>query len=1020
MFGIHKKNLSSILLTFTFILANLTCANSLDFSDNSLDGWEVVGENVWTILDSKAAKLPPNSNCAFVIESLANGEDGVGTLRSGKFTITKGIQSFYIAGADGTKNATNNGKLNFVLLRSYPDGEILRQQKPPGVRAYSHVQWRSFDLIGREVYLEVVDNNPKLYPSGYAWVGFGGYEQKDWGILKKPVDTSQLYSLNLESPAQKHFCRTMPFIVGDKSKSENSIRVQQDGKEIIPLGFKAKTIYILGLINFGWEEGTAFWSEHPELKKNRDDQLYIGATIGDIEIKYCDNSSDKVPLTIGATAWIGKWWHGIPQPYATRTDYYELWQEKIKFRYNNVSSPSNRRYFLAIKPKSKKIESIIIHDNMALRGTPLVSAINVLTKNANPALTHLGKLTIDRDDIKPAIRSYAVQDFSKDINALADSLYTSEKQLPKKVDLLTFPDDIDATSIKFIGDVKADMLSNIWVANLYQMDKHKFNAQTGFFRESQPGAPSYGGYMGMGTWAPSGTYAWGAFSRCSDHYATLGMRCINNDLRITNYVDFCDKYLYYHRNNNDPKLGPPNDALDISRYPADAPPHWSFLVNDPLKAVPTPLNEIAGNQELDGHGATITARWVAWRLLGATKGEWLTAPREEIYGKSRWDSTFDATEFICWLMDYTGMDVIYSEGETTGWGLGRVPSGWVQEIDPEKIKYNYRNSDMYEPYPTYVCMTALRCAAQMAQAVGEEKTAAKWLSYADRIQSAMIRLLAVGDHSNRCWKLAHTSIYPNQQECLVQAWYSIYFDGLDPVRLNPEMTQISRNTLKRNLELESGHHPVFGFGYGIGWLTKSALILDHMDDAGELLLNIAKYSYDKNMDYSDESRNIDWRQWLWLIPEGTNILPNGRWHRIGDLSNGANQGITLHALELCAGIDDTKPAELKIMPRVPDPLTGLEIENFFTLIPDGNNGLKRARINYSYDKNTSKFELTSDIELPNISVRIGPFSKAKAKEVSMISKDFTTRIESSGFYNQKEAWWVWFEEFSNVSEISLP
>jgi len=39
------------------------------------------------------------------------------------------------------------------------------------------------------------------------------------------------------------------------------------------------------------------------------------------------------------------------------------------------------------------------------------------------------------------------------------------------------------------------------------------------------------------------------------------------------------------------------------------------------------------------------------------------------------------------------------------------------------------------------------------------------------------------------------------------------------------------------------------------------------------------------------------------IPEGSNILPDGSWHRIGDLSNGANQGITLHALELCAGID---------------------------------------------------------------------------------------------------------------------
>ena len=96
---------------------------------------------------------------------------------------------------------------------------------------------------------------------------------------------------------------------------------------------------------------------------------------------------------------------------------------------------------------------------------------------------------------------------------------------------------------------------------------------------------------------------------------------------------------------------------------------------------------------------------------------------------------------------------------------------------------------------------------------------------------------------------------------------------MDPNKLDYAMTTTSKNTLKKHLSQPYGYAPRLGMGYGQGWLTTSALVLDDMDSSGPLLTNIAKYSYDKNMDYVDKKTGMDWRKWLWIIPEGTTYYP---------------------------------------------------------------------------------------------------------------------------------------------------
>ncbi len=332
---------------------------------------------------------------------------------------------------------------------------------------------------------------------------------------------------------------------------------------------------------------------------------------------------------------------------------------------------------------------------------------------------------------------------------------------------------------------------------------------------------------------------------------------------------------------------------------------------------------------------------------------------------------------------------------------------------------------MFEPYPSYVSLTALRCTAQMATALGEKDKAKRWEKYADRIENGMLKELTAEWNGKTVWRRSPNSVYPSFQDSMVQAWFSIYLAGLDPNKLHPKMTQITRNTLERQLALPGGHAQPQAMGYGQGWLTKTALILDEMDDAGPLLVNLGKFSYDKNMDFFDEENGKDWRPFMYIVPEGVNYLPDGSWYKIGDLGNGANQGIAIHALELCAGIDDTKPGDFKIMPRVPVPIAGIEISNFPVLIPKrGDPGalLARAKINYSYTLNPLSFTLESDTVLPTLSVRLGPFLKSEVQKrwgELEVPKGAKKRIDESGHYKNEDACWIWVEGMKNVEQLEF-
>ncbi len=1034
----HIHLLSVLAMFFTVSTAGSEqTGNLVFFHEDSLKEWTIQGEDIWTLgLTPETHQRGAESRPLF-LDSQRKGEEKVGKITSPVFTIEAPFQRFFIAGADGTATGTNDGHSTFLLLKSHPDGEVLREMRPPGTHLLCPANWNTADLMGRQVNLELVDGNPKIRPEGFAWIGFGDYRQFT-PSYEDPVKTEDLFGLSIDSNNEIVCCRSLPFLISKPEGTGQTTRVRAGHQETIPVNSQCETLFVLGLINHGWDNGVAHWGEHPELRENRDDQVYIGRQIGTLDIVYTDGSKDEIPLIMGSTAFFYNFWvegpshivqKGCQEPFFSNPAMGKLLSETLRLKESEEASRPEARYFLPIKPRAKTIQSLVVKDDPALRGRPIVTAVTLLNPDNKKDLKSFSSWLADRKDLKAALDLSSLPPLQEEADRLGNALYMSDKDIPEHLDLLPFPEWLDGTQIQFLGGgVEGEMLTNMWTANL-QLFHEKFDPQTGVFWESVPKiGPWYGGYNGFGTWAPVGVY-WGqdlAFARCTDHYATVPLRHLNNQQRRDSFVDYVDHWLYFYRHDHDPKNGPPNEGLDLSRYPSDAYPNWSFVINGPL-GMNRDIDPVPGGQETCGHGATVVARWLSWRLSGAPTDGWMTDPRDKVFGKSRWQSTFDAAEFIRWYMDFSGMDVMFSEGETTGWAGGPddspwclIPKGMATELDPMKRRANYANSNMYEPYPTWVCCVGLRCSAQMADAMGKTEDAERWRAYASRLQAGMLRLLRDGDHNKPVWRVSPHSVYPSLQDSLVHAWFAFYYDGYDPLKWDPNLTNVTRNTLRRQLSQPYGHAPVLGYGYGQGWLTKAALMLDEMDDAGPLLWNMGKYAYDKNMDYADPSRDIDWRRWLYIFPEGTNILPDGRWHRIGDLSNGANEGPPMHALEICAGVDDTNPSNLRILPRVPEPLTGIEVKKCTTLVPSGK-GFQNARLSYSYKK-ASGFQLKSDLMLPNLAVRIGPFTKDQAllvREKAQAPEGIKKNTVSSGTYQKDAAWWVWFEDIHNVDQLEI-
>ncbi len=598
-------------------------------SPKTFSQWESQGEGSFTLKENEGTSSLRGISPGIQLYWHAAHDSSAGSLTSSTFNIEKPIQVFDLAGSAGF-NSMKQAQYIKLRLRAAEGGKVLREISTNGYSTLSTERWFTSDLIGQKVFLEIF--TPALrtfFGQEDVWMSVEHYAQEDFPIYDHPVETS-LQAVMIDEQAQLTFCRSLPFLAAAPGRRGKSTRITEGHSESIPIHARAEALYLLGMINHGWENGVAHWSEHTETLAQRNDQVYAGKDLGSIILHYEGGSTDSIPLVFGASMWFSNHWsHGashevsLPtrEPFASRPEYMAELQNTllVKEDFHDASFASDHKHFyLAIRPRAEEILSIEVLDDAGTRGQALISAIS-LTGKKQKGLFALGKSRVDKSDLETRIDVSAPPDYKRLADRVAGLLYTRETDLPENPDRVLLPDFLDATSIRFLGGEEAGWLSNVWAANLAQIHE-KFDPETGYFMETGKDCPFYAGYSGLGTWSVQGIYP-AAYSRTSDHFATLAMRHINLPQRETSFVDFCDTWLYFYRNNRDPEKGPPNDLLDLDRYPDDAPPHWSMeLSRPPTTGGALNVNEIHGDEEMDGHASTMVGRWYAWKLQGGGAG----------------------------------------------------------------------------------------------------------------------------------------------------------------------------------------------------------------------------------------------------------------------------------------------------------------------------------------------------------------------------------------------------------------
>jgi hypothetical protein len=292
-------------------------------------------------------------------------------------------------------------------------------------------------------------------------------------------------------------------------------------------------------------------------------------------------------------------------------------------------------------------------------------------------------------------------------------------------------------------------------------------------------------------------------------------------------------------------------------------------------------------------------------------------------------------------------------------------------------------------------MNALQALAQMADSIGETQSAVFWREQADKMRTAITaRYITTDPKYGRVWTL-NSAGWPNQSTVLGPLIFLADYKGFAPEDDTPNLHPVNEATYQRLIDT---YRP-FGFygqamGYGQGFVTQSALLLDRMRDATKMLDWTAKEIYDP-------------RFASYIVPEGVQIDPSGRfWYRTGDLGNGVQEAEIIKTLRVVIGMDDTQPDRLQLFPRMPYDWNEIAVEKY-PVIFKHQGKVDTAFIHYKLERSAGRIKLKigSNTDLGPVTIRLGPFEKQPTASSVRINEQAPVGIsvEQSG-----DSWWVRF------------
>jgi hypothetical protein len=679
-------------------------------------------------------------------------------------------------------------------------------------------------------------------------------------------------------------------------------------------------------------------------------RFFVGDELGRIRVEYADGTAQVFPLRLGEGVWWGRAFYDFQQPFPSDARLRQALAGAL--RLYPAKPLEDGDYVAVIDPKPVAIRSITIENSRAKKGTLVIKGITVESRDAG-GITRADALTpgVFPQEFQRFMRIKPLRPLGADdapmqqqLTRLKNALYSSDAEYRGLHVAAAAPAGYEGPEVSFKGPVSAEILSNVFRYNLADIAA-KIDAG-GMYHTSTKGAVSWGGYRGFGTFRKDvGGYYGVSYTRdmgrSLGELAQLGdlktaERCADYDLRMA------------RRYATDPALKYKGTQL---------PPHWGMLVNAP---------HVPGFEN-DGQGLTILFLYKLWQRL----------PDRDAWLRERWPDVKAAGDWVLWQFDHPQISgaldgLLHTTGESA-------------------------NGDGYSVYPDAISMHALRDAAVMAESIGDSGSAMRWRERADKMQTAITAHYIVSDPKyGPVWTLAYAN-WTHQSTVLGPLIFPADDQGFAPEDSYPQWRAVNEATYQRLLDT----YAPFGFygqsmGYGQGFITQSALLLDRMHDATTMLNWAAKEIYDPRLG-------------SFIVPEGVQIDPTGRyWFRIGDLGNGVQEAEIVKMLRLVIGVDDARPDRLQLFPRMPYDWREIAVSKYPVVFAAGGK-LDTAWLAYRLRRDGDGMELrmSADKDLGPVAVRLGPFAERPTAASVRVNgaTPVEARAEQSG-----DSWWLRFTE----------
>ena len=714
----------------------------------------------------------------------------------------------------------------------------------------------------------------------------------------------------------------------------------------VSVGVRAKKIYLLGMIE---AMRSAAWSNAASYSA----RFFIGDNLGQIRLHYADGSTQNYSLILGESVWWGLSFYQTREPFPTDV---RLRTAMARAMHLFPAAPvDDGNYVAVIQPKETLLASIEIVGSAEKKGSVTIAGITV---EAAPEARIPGCTPIPAGDPSPEftrfmrekpLRPDGVDQSSSEqaLTALMQALYTTDADFRHPI-VAQIPAGYRGPKVIFKGTTYASALENAFYANVQDMlDKID---PDGTYHTSTRDALS---------WAGDPRSAGGEFGTFRNnvgvYYGDAWSRDLGRSLQELTELGYIGKAAH----TADFAL---LSARAWAHHPSmtykgsPLPPHWSRVINKPDFSLPF---------ENDGHGLISIFIYKLWERM-ADRDAWLRA---------HWADVKLAGDWIPWQFehaDITGAEdgVLYTTGESAA-GKG------------------------YSVYPDTVCMDALLALAQMADSIGETDSAALWRDRAEKMHKAIPARYMISDPKyGRVWTLDYAG-WPNKSTVLGPLIFLPDYQGFAPQDDDPAWRPANQAAYPRLIDA----YKPFGFygwamGYGQGFVTQAALLLDRMKDATPMLNWTAREVYDPEIH-------------SFVVPEGVQVDPTGRFlYRTGDQGNGVQEAEIVKIFRILIGVDDTKPQRLRVMPRLPYGWTEMAVDKYPALVDQGRE-VETAFLNYDLQRaaNGINLKISSDRKIGAVAFRLGPFEKPPQVASVVINgkQPVDATVEQSG-----DSWWVSF------------